>query len=241
MAAYETYDYLRNAVIAELDNTAYRAQNNIGDGEINQVDRWIAESERAAYRQEITRNPAFEFISTQTLTPDPGTDEYDSRFFYPENFLEFRRVIAQVGQQKAPMLKISADILEDLPTDASTRIPTEFAELNRELITVPVQAETTVRMYYYGSLDPVSEVTDATTSHYLLNDLGEWLLYDACLRGGAYFRMAQEDLERWQYLRDEIAQGVYRQARRTESSGSTPRRSIPSQYTIQPRRRRGYF
>lgn len=250
--AYTVYDDLRNAVVAELDNTAFTSDNSFGDGTQNQVDRWLEESERAAYREEITRNPAFLFRSTQTLYGNPDTDmnQSSNTFFYPENFLEFDRVIAQVDNDKLPMIKVSPDIIESISTDTTVRIPGNFAELNRTLITIPVANNVTVRMYYYGSLDPIRTITSPTrvvdgntvaNSHYLLNELGEWLLYDACLRGGTYFGIEDQYMNRWIQLRDEVAMGVYRQARRAKSSGSTPRRTVPSQYHIRSRQRRGYY
>ena len=254
MAAYDVYDYLKNAVVTELDNTEITPTNTFGQGTTDKVDEWLAESERAAYREEITRNPAFEFRSVQRLYADPDTDmnQSSNTFLYPENFLEFKRVVADPveGEERITLVKTSPDLILNVPTDTMVELPSHFADVNRTLQVIPVSRDIDIVMYYYGSLDPISTVTSATRTengvsvpnrHYLLNELGEWLKYDACVRGGAYFDVEQRQIDRWLALRDEAAMGVYRQARRAQSSGTTPRRNIPSKYTIRARQRRGYY
>ena len=241
--AYETYQYLKNTVQAELDSRAYSRTNVFGDGVTDKIDEWLEESEQEAYLQPFVENPAFIFTFQHTIEAE------ESSFPYPTNWNEWRRVVASVGSdERIVMTPTSPDIILNIPQDITTRIPAEYADYRRSNIVIPVEQDVTITATYHGYLDPISEVDDDYTtdegdirSHYLLNVMGKWLKYDACIRGGVYFRMDQSELDRWAALRDQAADNLAKKARRQEWSGPTPRRAVPSKYSITPRRRRGYY
>ena len=164
-----TYNQLKNSVIALVDREDYQVSDNIGGGTTDYADAWIERGVRSFYRTDAARTPPFELFVTGTLS------EGDNAIRIPADFRELRRIVVTRDQIQTTLSQTSPEDVFTRNTSAQFYVPQEFAREGARWFTDKVSGDVDYTVYYYGTLVPISDITqenyDATVANYRLGRL----------------------------------------------------------------------
>ena len=211
-----TLDELRRSIALLIDRDDANAQTAFDNTSVDVLNDFINRAERRFYRDEVARIPPFEYRQTHTITA--GTNV----FAQPAGYLEVRYITATQGDNRCNLERTSVENI--LNSDASNRviIPTRFAYGSNNFYIDAPSSDVTVDVYYYGQLPSLTSLVGEQTSHWLLNNADDLILYWAAVEG-ALFYGATESAPLWDARAAEIRENIIMQDKRARQSGSTPK------------------
>ena len=203
------------ALLADRDDIA--TQESVIDGEtVDYLSIFIRDAEKRAYRDEVTRIPPFEFVQEHTLAAG------DTSFQAPLGYLEIRYVEAVTAGIRTLLTRTSVSQIRDAAVDDRVDINTEFAYGSNTFYVRPSSSETTVRVYYYGELTPINDLTGEVTNHYLLNSMDDLIRYYAAIFAAEYYNTdaLKGMIQTWEARAKQIRDDIIMQDVRARTSGT---------------------
>ena len=212
-----TLDELRRSVALLIDRDDATEQTAFDATNVDVLNEFINRAERRFYRDEVARIPPFEFRQTHTITG--GTNV----FAQPAGYLEVRYILATQGERRCTLVRDSVENI--LNSDSSNRvvIPSRFAYGSNNFYIDPPESEITVDVYYYGQLENLTSLTGPQTSHWLLNNGDDLILYWAAVEAGMYYGGMEQQTQLWDAKALDIRNAIIMQDKRARQSGSTPK------------------
>ena len=230
-----TYQEIKDSLQELIDRTDVVVTNPVsGNQNRDKLDEWIGNAVRRVYNSRMANTHPFETGITGTLR------EGTNLITVPENFNGLRRMVFTVDNDNSVPYKSTSDEILATRNDERVYLPYRYArESNTWVFDRPAQ-DVNFTIYYWGFLPEISTVTDSTTRHFLVNQLGEAIVYWGAVESAAYFGDALDatQVQLWEQRgADIIAENIQR-AKFIEASGTTPRAKRPDVYNF--RRRSGY-
>lgn len=212
-----TYQALRDEVQLLIQKDDFLEIGEAENTQIDNLDLWLGRAVRRFYRGAGVYTPPFEFLLKQDVIAGSNIIPI------PANYVKLRRIYGSVENRDFTMAKESPEFVLNNDPNSRVSVPTKFAYEGRQWITDRVDKDVTFNISYYGELDPITEVTDASTSHWLLNNASEALVYWAAVESGLYYRDLAQFVQAWEGKANEVIAQIVEQFIAQESSGSTPK------------------
>lgn len=227
-----TYAQLKRQLQLLIDRTDAETQEAEDGTEVDVLDDFIRKAEQRFYRSEAARIPPMEKFVDFALGVGTGS----TSLAIPRDYFETRYLtLLDSNGRQFNLRRTSPDQVLNVLTSASYDIPREFAYGNNEwLIRSPAQP-VTIRANYYGFLDSLASQTQETTTHWLLNNGDDLILYWAAVDSALYFGGIDPTMrDSWEQRAQIVHDQIVEQETRQQQSGTTPRinrpyRSIRSQ------------
>ena len=211
-----TLDELRRSIALLIDRDDANDQTAFDNTSVDVLNDFINRAERRFYRDEVARIPPFEYRQTHTITS--GTNVFSQ----PAGYLEVRYITATAGDMRCNLERTSVENLLNADTSNRVNLPTRFAYGSNNFYIDPPENEVTVDVFYYGQLPALTSLVGEQTSHWLLNNADDLMLYWGAVEG-ALFYGAEENAKLWEARATEIRDGIIMQDKRARQSGSTPK------------------
>ena len=212
-----SYQELRRRLALQIDRDDAHDQVAYDGTVIDQLDNFILNAERRFYRDKVARIPPLEFFLDYTVPAG------ETIIPIPEGYFELRYAeLTTASNIRYNLERTSIESVNNGPTDVVAEVPNRIAYGSNNFHIDQANADVSVRIYYYGTLTSLKDIEGETTTHWLLNQADDLILYWAAYDASLYYGDVG-DPAMWEKRAMEIRNSIIEQETRQRQSGSTPR------------------